>query len=64
MNLVEVWFGIIERRAIRRGAFPVRAGLMIKIRDFVDGWNARQHPFIWTKTPDQVLDKINVNIPS
>ena len=31
---------------------------MIKIRDFINGWNQRQHPFIWTKTPDQILDQI------
>ena len=58
LNLVEVWFGIIERQAIRRGTFPSVRDLMIKIRDFINGWNQRKHPFIWTKTPDQILDKI------
>ncbi|OZB47957.1 MAG: transposase, partial [Microbacterium sp. 14-71-5] len=23
------------------------------------GWNDRAHPFVWTKTPDQVLKKAN-----
>jgi hypothetical protein len=32
---------------------------MIKIRAFIDGWNSRKHPFIWTKIPDDVLTKIN-----
>jgi transposase len=59
LNLVEVWFGIIERQAIRRGAFPSVRDLMIKIRAFIDGWNRRKHPFIWTKTPDEVLTKLN-----
>jgi transposase len=58
LNLVEVWFGIIERQAIRRGVFPSVRDLMIKIRAFIDGWNRRKHPFIWTKTPDEVLAKI------
>lgn len=31
---------------------------MIKIRAFIPGWNTRCHPFIWTKTPDHVLDKL------
>jgi hypothetical protein len=31
---------------------------MIKIRAFIDGWNGRKHPFIWTKTSDDVLAKI------
>ena len=32
---------------------------MIKIRAFIDGWNDRKHPFIWTKTADDILDRIN-----
>ena len=59
LNLVEVWFGIIERQAIRRGTFPSVRDLMIKIRAFITGWNARKHPFIWTKPADEILDKIN-----
>jgi transposase len=59
LNLVEVWFGIIERQAIRRGTFGSVRDLMIKIRAFITGWNARKHPLIWTKTADEVLDSIN-----
>ena len=59
LNLVEVWFGIIERQAIRRGSFTSVRDLMIKIRAFITGWNHRKHPFIWTKTADDILDKIN-----
>ena len=31
---------------------------MIKIRAFINGWNDRCHPFIWTKPADQILNKI------
>jgi transposase len=58
LNLVEVWFGIIERQAIRRGVFPSVRDLTTKIKAFIDGWNRRRHPFIWTKTPDEILAKI------
>jgi transposase len=58
LNLVEVWFSIIERQAIHRGSFPSVRDLMIKIRAFINGWNDRCHPFIWTKPADQVLEKI------
>jgi transposase len=58
LNLVEVWFSIIERQAIHRGSFPSVRDLMIKIRAFINGWNDRCHPFIWTKPADQVLQKI------
>ena len=56
LNLVEVWFGIIDRQAIRRGVFPSVSDLIGKIRA---GWNNRCHPFIWTKTPDRILNSIN-----
>ena len=59
MNLVEVWFGIIERQAIHRGTFGSVKDLNAKIRAFIDGWNDRCHPFTWTKTADDILDKAN-----
>ncbi len=55
LNLVEVWFGIIERQAIHRGTFRSVPELNKAIRAFIDGWNDRAHPFIWTKTADQIL---------
>jgi transposase len=59
LNLVEVWFGIIERQAIHRGSFGSVRDLNAKIRAFVDGWNNRCHPFVWTKTADEILNKAN-----
>lgn len=50
LNLVEVWFGIIDRQAIRRGVFTSVTDLNAKIRQFITGWNGRAHPFVWTKT--------------
>jgi transposase len=57
MNLVEVWFGILERQAIHRGTFRSVRDLTAKIRAFIDGWNDRAHPFAWTKTADEILTK-------
>ena len=59
LNLVEVWFGIIDRQAIRRGTFGSVKELNAKIRAFIDGWNERAHPFVWTKTADEILAKAN-----
>jgi len=59
LNLVEVWFGIIERQAIHRGTFRSVKDLTAKIRTFIDGWNDRAHPFVWTKTADDILKKAN-----
>jgi transposase len=59
MNLVEVWFSIIERQAIHRGTFGSVKDLNAKIRGFITGWNNRSQPFVWTKTADQILKKAN-----
>lgn len=64
LNLVEVWFSIIERQAIHRGSFGSVKDLNAKIRAFIDGWNDRCHPFVWTKTADEILRKANRPITS
>jgi hypothetical protein len=53
MNLVEIFFGIITRQAIRRGTFTSVAVGAIRI--FIDAYNERCQPFAWTKTADQIL---------
>ena len=55
LNLVEVFFGIITRQAIRRGSFNNVKQLVTAISAFIDGWNDRCHPFVWTKTADEIL---------
>ena len=52
LNLVEVFFGIITCQAIHRGSFTSVKDLVAAIRRFIDGWNERCHPFVWTKPPD------------
>ena len=64
LNLVEVWFGIIERQAIRRGTFTSVNDLNTKIRAFITGWNKRSRPFVWTKTADEILAKAQRKVTS
>ena len=59
MNLVEVWFSLVERQAIHRGSYGSVRDLNAKIRAYIDSWNDRCHPFTWTKTADQILKKAN-----
>lgn len=59
LNLVEIFFGIITRQAIRRGTFTSVKDLITAIEIFIDGWNERCEPFIWTKTADEILTKAN-----
>ena len=49
--MVEMFFGIITRQAIRRGSFASVRDLITVIGTFIDGWNDRGQPFIWTKQP-------------
>ena len=55
LNMVEIFFGIITRQAIRRGTFRSVKDLIGAITRFIDGWNDRCQPFVWTKTADQIL---------
>jgi transposase len=55
LNMVEIFFGILTRQAIRRGSFTSVKDLITAIEAFIDGWDDRCRPFTWTKTPDQLL---------
>jgi len=55
LNMVEIFFGIITRQAIRRGTFTSVKDLIAAIQTFIDGWNERCAPFVWTKTADQII---------
>jgi transposase len=55
LNMVEIFFSIITRQAIRRGSHRSVRDLITAIENFIDGWNDRCHPFTWTKTADELL---------
>jgi transposase len=59
LNLVEVWFSIIERQALHRADVSSAAELNKRIRAFITGWNDRCHPFVWTKSSTEILNKAN-----
>ncbi len=58
LNMVEIFFGIITRQAIRCGTFTDVTDLQAAIRTYIDSYNERAKPFTWTKTPDELLGKI------
>ncbi len=58
LNLVECFFSIITRQAIRRGAFTSVTELTDRISAFIDHWNNHPQPFAWTKDADEILGKI------
>jgi transposase len=58
LNLVECFFSIITRQAIRRGTFTSVKELTATIGAFIDRWNEHPRPFTWTKDADEILAKI------
>ena len=55
LNMAETSFGIITRQAIRRGTSASVKDLSAAIETFIDGWNDRCEPFVWTKTADDLI---------
>jgi putative transposase len=58
LNQVERWFGIITQRTIRRGSFSSVKELIARIEQFVTTYNKNTSTFIWTATPDSILEKL------
>jgi transposase len=58
LNMVEIFFGIITRQAIRRGTFRSAKDLSAAIGAFIDAYNERCEPFAWTKDADELLAKV------
>lgn len=56
--MMEVFFSIITRHAIRRGTFRSVRDLTSAIVRFIDACNQRRHPFTWTKDADELIAKI------
>lgn len=49
MNQIEIWFGILAKKAIKRGNFNSKQDLKRKILDFIDYFNETMaKPFKWT----------------
>jgi hypothetical protein len=59
LNLVECFFSVVTRQAIRRGSFTSVRQLTDTIGAFIDQWNDHPHPIAWTKDADVILAGIN-----
>lgn len=59
MNQVEIWFSLLNRRAIQRGVFRSVAALKEAIMRFLDAWNENLRPFVWVKSAEQILARAN-----
>ena len=57
LNQVEVWFGILTQKAIRRGTFKKVKDLIANIEVFTEQYNSSSRPFVWAATVETILAK-------
>lgn len=58
LNLVERFFGLLTDEALRRGSHTSIPELRAAILAYVDAHNDEGKPFKWTKTADEILEKM------
>lgn len=58
LNAVENWFGRLTDKQIRRGSFTSVPDLVKAIKEYVSVYMENPRPFVWTKTPEEILSKI------
>ena len=58
LNLVERWFRELTTKRLKRGSFASVPELIAAIEDYIDHNNADPKPFKWTKTADQIIEKV------
>ena len=58
LNLVERFFGLLTEKALKRGSHTSIPQLREAILAYVATHNEHGKPFRWTKTADEILDKL------
>jgi transposase len=58
INQVERWLAELQRRCLERGVFCSLDQLTTALEDWIKLWNETARPFTWTKTADQIIDRI------
>jgi transposase len=58
LNQVERWFGLLTDKRLHRSTHRSIQALERDIRNWIEQWNTNPKPFTWTKTADQILDRL------
>ncbi len=58
LNMIEIFFGRLTERAIRRGIFHSVPDLIAAIEEYLAAHNDDPQPFQWTATTEQILEKV------
>ena len=59
LNLVERFFGVLTQKQLKRGIFTSVSELETAINDFIKRHNESPKPFVWTKSAEAILEKVN-----
>ena len=59
--MVEIWFSILTKQQVRRGVYHDVPELIAAIEYFIDGYNDRAQPFVWTIA---YIDRSNTSVPN
>jgi len=59
LNAVETFFSVLTRRRLKRGDFRSLVDLQSAINRYIAEHNERPRPFMWTKTAEAILAKVN-----
>jgi len=60
LNMVESWLSNLTNKRLRRGSFESIFALKRAIEEFVEVYNSKASPFVWTKDADEILQKIRL----
>jgi transposase len=58
ISQVERWLAELQRRCLQRGVFCSLDELTTALENWIKIWNSNARPFRWTKTADQIIDRI------
>ncbi|WP_461025306.1 IS630 family transposase, partial [Streptomyces heilongjiangensis] len=58
LNQVERWFALLTDKHIRRGVHRNVQALEKDIRAWIADWNDNPRPFVWTKTADEIFERL------
>ncbi len=58
LNLIEGWFSVLTRKALRDASFTSTRQLEAAIDVWASHWNDDPQPFVWTKTVDDIISKV------
>jgi transposase len=58
LNMVEGWFSILTRKALKGTSFSSVAEVEAAIDLWASHWNNNPQPFVWTKTVEDIITKV------